>query len=336
MPGTPSSRRPRVFVTRRVPGDALERLAEQTDLRFWPEEGVPVPRDLLLAEVAEAEGLLTVLSDRVDAELLARGRKLKVVANMAVGFDNIDVEDAARRGVTVTNTPGVLDDTTADLAFALLLATARRLTEAERILRQGEWSGWAPLWLAGRDVHGATLGLVGFGRIGQAMARRARGFDMRILYTSNSRKPEAEAALEAEYRPLPDLLAESDFVSLHVPLTQETRGLIGRRELAQMKPAAFLINTARGAVVDEAALGEALAQGRLAGAGVDVYSAEPAPPDHPLLALPNVVALPHIGSASVATRTRMADMAASNLLAVVQGQPPLNPVVVAAQPPGRA
>ncbi|MHB9145514.1 MAG: 2-hydroxyacid dehydrogenase [Symbiobacteriia bacterium] len=318
---------PRVYVTRKLPGDALERLANAVDLRCWPESAAPVPREVLLAEAAQAEGLLTVLSDRIDEAVLTAAPHLKVVANMAVGYDNIDVAAAARRGVTVTNTPGVLDDTTADLAFALMLAAARRLPEAERRLRQGEWAGWAPLWLAGTDVHGATLGIVGFGRIGQAMARRARGFGMRILYHSHSAKPAAAAELGAEYRPLADLLIESDFVSLHVPLTAETRGLIGPAELAQMKPGAILINTARGAVVDEIALAEALREGRLAAAGIDVYSTEPVPMDHPLLALPNVVALPHIGSASVATRTRMAAMAAADLLAVLAGRAPLNPVV---------
>ena len=318
--------RPRVFVTRRLPDDALADLAAQTDLHVWPEEGVAMPRDALLNEARQSEGLLTVLTDRIDEELLAAAPRLKVVANMAVGYDNIDLEAAHRHGVTITNTPGVLDETTAYLAFALLLATARRLTEAERLLRQGQWKGWSPLWLAGKDVYGAVLGIVGLGRLGQAVARRARGFGMKVLYAGRRRNPPAETELGVEYRTLPDLLRESDFVSLHVPLTEETRGLIGKGELALMKPDAILINTARGAVVDEAALIEALSGGRLLAAGLDVFAVEPLPSDHPLLGLPNVVALPHLGSASVATRTRMARLAADNLLAVIGGEEPLNRV----------
>lgn len=319
--------RPRVFVTRKLPDETLADLRGAAEVYVWPEESVPVPREFLLSEASECEGLLTMLSDRVDEELLAASPGLKVVANLAVGYDNIDVQAARRRGVVVANTPGVLDDATADLAFALLLAAARRLPEAERKLRQGQWTGWSPLWLAGKDLHGAALGIVGAGRIGQAVARRGKGFGMRILYTARSPKPAFEAELGAEYRSLPDLLAESDFVSLHVPLTPQTRGLIGRQELERMKPGAILINTARGAVLDEAALYEALSGGHLQAAGLDVYSVEPVPVDHPLLSLPNVVVLPHLGSATVETRMVMARLAAGNILAVLQGRPPLTPVI---------
>ncbi|MGE5590774.1 MAG: 2-hydroxyacid dehydrogenase [Bacillota bacterium] len=318
--------RPRVFVTRKLPDETLLDLRQEAEVYVWPEESVPVPREFLLSEASECEALLTMLSDRVDEELLAASPGLKVVANMAVGYDNIDLEAARRRGVVVANTPGVLDDATADLAFALLLAAARRLPEAERMLRQGHWTGWSPLWLAGKDLHGATLGVVGAGRIGQAVARRGKGFGMRLLYTARAPKPSLEAELGAEYRSLPELLSESDFVSLHVPLTPQTRGLIGRSELARMKPGAILINTARGAVVDEAALHDALAGGHLQAAGLDVYSVEPVPADHPLLSLPNVVALPHLGSATVETRMTMARLAAGNILAVLQGRPALTPV----------
>ena len=318
--------RARVFVTRRLPEETLAGLLGAAEVYVWPEESVPVPREFLLSEASECEALLTMLSDRVDEELLAASPGLKVVANMAVGYDNIDLDAARRHGVVITNTPGVLDDATADLAFALLLAAARRLPEAERMLRQGQWTGWSPLWLAGKDLRGATLGIVGAGRIGQAVARRGKGFGMRILYTARGPKPAFEAELGAEYRSLADLLAESDFVSLHVPLTPKTRELIGRKELARMKPGAVLINTARGAVVDEGALYDALSAGHLQAAGLDVYSVEPVPLDHPLLTLPNVVALPHLGSATVETRLTMARLAADNILAVLQGRPPLTPV----------
>lgn len=312
---------PKVYVCRRLPAAALHRLAGRCRLGLWDSEE-PVPPEVLREAVGEADGLLTTLTDRIDAALLDRAPNLRVVSNFAVGYDNVDVAACTARGIVVTNTPGVLTEATADLAFALLLAAARRLPEAERFLRAGRWTGWKPMELAGVDVHGATLGIVGFGRIGRAVARRARGFDMRVLYWNRTPRPEAAAETGAEHRPLDDLLRESDFVSVHCALTSETRGLIGERELGLMKPSAILVNTARGAVVDEAALHRALAAGRLRAAGLDVYAAEPIGPDHPLLALDNVVALPHIGSATEATRTRMAVLAAENLLAVLAGRRP--------------
>ncbi|BBL81124.1 D-glycerate dehydrogenase [Rubrobacter xylanophilus] len=313
----------RVVVTRRIPGAGLDRLGDLQTVVLGEE---PPSREDLLAAARGASGILSTVTERIDAEVMdAAGPPLRVVANMAVGYDNVDVAAATARGVVVTNTPGVLDETTADTAFLLLMAAARRLGEAERLVRSGRWRGWGPEQLTGPDVWGKTLGIVGFGRIGQAVARRARGFGMRVLYTSRSRREEAERELGARRVELEELLRESDFVSLHVPLTPETRHLIGERELSLMKPAAVLVNTARGPVVDEAALAAALARGRIFAAGLDVYEREPEV--HPaLLGLENVVLAPHIGSASIETRNRMAALAAENLLAALSGQRPPNPV----------
>jgi glyoxylate reductase len=255
----------------------------------------------------------------------AAGEDLKVIANMAVGYDNVDLEAARERGVMVTNTPEVLDETTADTAFMLLLAAARRLGEGERIVRSGRWEAWGPKMLIGPDVWGKTLGIVGFGRIGQAMARRARGFDMEVFYTARSRKEDVENELGTRYAQLDELLQTSDFVSLHTPLTEETRHLIGAGELKKMKPESVLVNTSRGPIVDEGALADALAQGRIFAAGLDVYEEEPEV--HPrLLELENVVLAPHIGSASIETRDKMATLAAENISAVLRGEKPKTPV----------
>jgi glyoxylate reductase len=315
--------RPRVYVTRLIPEEGLAPVREATECRIW-EGDLPPPRDVLLREVADIKGLLCLLTDRIDEELLAAAPRLKVVSQMAVGVDNIDVAACTRRGIPVGNTPGVLTETTADLAWALLMATARRIVEAEAYTRSGAWKTWEPMGLLGRDLHHATLGIIGLGAIGAAVARRARGFAMRILYSSRRRKPELEAELGLEYREMDAVLKEADFVSLHCALTPETRHLIGPRELALMKPTAILINTTRGPVVDQAALAEALRAGTIAAAGLDVFEVEPVPLGDPILALPNVVALPHIGSASVATRGRMARMAADNLLAALAGRRPPN------------
>jgi len=328
----------RVYVTRRIPEAGLERLRAHAEVRLWEGE-LPVPREVLLREAAEADGLLTLLTDRVDAELLAAAPRLRAVSQMAVGVDNIEIPTCTARRIPVGHTPDVLTHTSADLAFALLLAAARRVVEADRFTREGRWQTWDPVGLLGQDVHHATLGVIGFGRIGAEVARRARGFDMRVLYNAPRRKWELEATLHAEYRDMYDLLRESDFVSLHTPLTAETRGMIGARELACMKPTAVLVNTARGAVVDQHALYEALRDGRLWAAGLDVFETEPIAPDDPLLALANVVVLPHIASASHATRATMAAMAADNLLAALRGECPphcVNPeaVGVAAPRPG--
>lgn len=315
----------KVLVARRIPEVGLD-LLSGLDVEVLSEEDPP-PRTALLRAVRGASGILTTLTERVDAEVLdAAGPSLEVVANMAVGYDNIDVAAAEKRGVIITNTPGVLDETTADTAFMLMLAAARRLGEAERMVRAGRWRHWGPELLVGPDVWGKTLGIVGMGRIGQAVARRARGFGMSVLYTARSSKAEAERELGARRVHLEELLAESDFVSLHVPLTPQTHHLIGSKELRKMKSTSVLVNTARGPVVDEEALAEALAEGRIFAAGLDVYENEPGV--HPkLLELENVVLAPHIGSASIETRNRMAEMAACNLLAVLRGEEPPNPVV---------
>lgn len=316
----------RIFVTRRIPGPALEDLrAAGHTVDLWDDE-LPPPPDIFRERLAGADAVLALLTDRFDAATLDAAPRLRIVANMAVGYDNVDPEAAAARGIWVTNTPGVLAETTADFAFALLLAAARNVVTSERDTRAGGWKTWSPTAFLGPDVHGATLGIVGFGEIGQAVARRASGFRMRVLYTSRTRKPALEAELGVEWRELPELLAESDFVSLHTPLTAETRHLIGRAEFEQMRRSSILVNTARGPVVDQDALVDALRTGQVAGAALDVTDPEPLPLDHPLFELPNVIITPHIASASFATRSRMASMAAENILAALDGRRPPNAV----------
>ena len=309
----------KVLVTREIPAAGLRPL-EEFDVTVLSE--APPERADLLEAASGAEGVLSTVTEKIDGTFMdAAGEGLKVVANMAVGYDNVDVEAAKARGVIVTNTPGVLDETTADVAFMLLLAAARRLGESERVLRAGRWEWWGPKLFMGPDVWGKKLGIVGFGRIGQAVARRARGFDMEILYHNRSRKGDAEEELGASYLELDELLEAADFVSLHTPLTDETRHLIDAPELERMKPEAVLVNTSRGPVVDEAALADALAQGRIFAAGLDVYEEEPKV--HPkLLELENVVLAPHIGSGSIETRVKMAVLAAENLTAVLRGEEP--------------
>jgi lactate dehydrogenase-like 2-hydroxyacid dehydrogenase len=325
---TDASDRPRVFVARRIPEEGLAAIEQACDADVWPEE-MPPPRDILLRRVAGRDGILTLVTDRVDDELLdAAGPRLRVVSNFAVGSDNIDVGACARRGVAVGNTPGVLTETTADLAWALLMAAARRVAEGDRYVRAGRWRTWGPQLLLGPDVHGATIGIVGFGRIGQAVARRAMGFGMEILYHDLARLPESVTSpLDATYVSLDDLLARSDFVSLHVNLSDETRHLINATSLAAMKPTAVLINTSRGPVVDQIALADALRDGVIWAAALDVTDPEPIPPDDPLVGLDNCLMVPHIASASRATRGKMAAMAAANLVAGVRGEPLPTPVV---------
>lgn len=317
--------KPYVYITRKISAEAEERIRQIADVDVW-EGDTPVPRPVLLDKAKQADGLLVMLTDRVDRELLAQASSLKVVSTMSVGVDHIEVEAVKEKGIIVTNTPDVLTDATADLAFALLLATARRIVEANRAVHTGEWRTWSPLFMAGQQVHGRTLGIIGMGRIGTAVAKRAKGFEMNVLYHNRSRKPEAESTLGVQYRALPELLKESDFVVVLTPLTAETKGLIGREELSLMKPTAVLVNVSRGGTVDEQALFEALQTKRIWAAGSDVFQQEPVPADHPLLTLPNFVALPHIGSATVDTRHDMAMLAAENLIAVLSGKEPLNPV----------
>jgi glyoxylate reductase len=298
----------RVFVTRVLPGGAVERLAERHEVEVWPEP-LPPPHEELARRVREVDGLLAMLTDRIDAELLRSAPQLRAIANLAVGTDNVDLDAASAAGIPVGNTPGVLTEATADLAFALLLAAARHLTVAEEAVRAGEWITWTPGAFLGSDVGGATLGVVGYGRIGQAVARRAEGFGMEVLHHSRSEG----VALE-------ELLERADYVSLHAPLTEDTRGMIGADELRRMKPTAILVNTARGELVDTQALETALRDGEIAGAALDVTDPEPLPADHPLLQAPNVLVVPHIGSATRSTRERMADMAVDNLVAALDGE----------------
>lgn len=314
--------KPKVVVTRKVPDKANELLAKHCELDVWPEEDTPIPREVLERKIRDADGLYCLLTDRVDRALLELAPRLRVISNMAVGYNNIDIEEATSRNILVTNTPDVLTETTADLTFALLMAAARRITEAERFLREGKWKTWSPMLLAGQDVYGATLGIIGLGRIGSAVARRARGFEMRVLYHSTHRNEQAEREIGVQYACLDELLIKSDFVVIMTPLTSQTRNLIGARELALMKPTAVLINAARGGIVDEQALYDALKNGKIWAAGLDVFEQEPVPTDHPLLSLPNVTALPHIGSASIHTRIRMAELAAENLLDGLAGRVP--------------
>jgi glyoxylate reductase len=312
--------RPKVFVARIIPDDGLKKVTESTDATVWQDD-LPPPRDELLRAVKGCDGVLTLLTDRVDAEFLDRaGKQLKVVSNYAVGFDNIDVPECTRRKIPVGNTPGVLTETTADLAFALLMAAARRLPEGDRYVRAGKWKTWGPMLLMGPDVHGATIGIVGFGRIGQALAKRAAGFGMTILYHDVARLPDdVTRPLGATYVSMDALLAGSDFVSLHVNLTPETTHLIDAGALKRMKKTAVLVNTSRGPVVDGRALFEGLRDGEIFAAALDVTEPEPLPANDPLLSLDNCLVVPHIASASRATRGKMAEMAADNLLAGLRG-----------------
>lgn len=316
----------RVFVTREIPAAGLDRVKAFCDADVWPER-MPPPYETLRERVRGVDGLLCLLTDRIDAGLMdAAGPQLKVISQMAVGYDNIEIAAARARGIPVGNTPGVLTEATADLAFALLLAGARRIVEGVHYIRQGQWQTWEPSTLLGADVTGATLGIIGFGRIGRALAKRAAGFDMRILAYSPSLSADDAARQGVERADLDVLLREADFVSVHTPLNANTRHLINRETLRMMKPTALLINTARGGVVDQEALIAALRDGVIGAAALDVTDPEPLPADHPLLALPNVIVVPHIGSASLQTRSRMASMAADNLIAGLKGEPLPNAV----------
>lgn len=312
--------KPKVYVTRHLPEAAWNELAPACDVTGWNEE-FPPPYEVILENMADKEGLICLLTDTIDASLMDAAPNLKVISQVAVGFDNIDIAAAAQRGIAVGNTPGVLTEATADFAFALMMAAARRVVEASDYVRAGQWRTWGLTLLLGQEVHGATLGIVGLGRIGHAMAKRARGFDMKLLYHNLGRRPEAEAELGLEYRELDELLRESDYISLHVSLTPETRGLIDSRALSLMKPTAVLVNTARGPVVDPDALYEALLSAQIAAAALDVTDPEPLPADHKLLSLPNLIVAPHIASATVTSRTLMAQMAVRNCLAGLRGEP---------------
>ncbi len=320
---------PKVFITRNIPAIGPDKLRKQSgwEIDQWSKDEV-IPRDELLRRVKGADAVLSLLTERIDAEFIeAAGPQLKVVANLAVGFDNFVVPELTKRGVIGTNTPDVLTDTTADLAFALLMATSRMLPQAEKYVKDGHWHTWEPLGFMGQDVHHATLGLLGMGRIGAAMARRGAGFEMKVIYYDAYRRQDLEQQYGYEYRnSIEEVIRESDFVSVHTPLTEETRHLMNAERLAMMKKTAILINSARGPIVDPDALYDALKNGTIWAAGLDVTEPEPVPSDHKLLTLENCLIVPHIASASINTRNNMSELAADNIINVLEGRAPKTPV----------
>ncbi|TET44926.1 MAG: D-glycerate dehydrogenase, partial [Dehalococcoidia bacterium] len=315
--------KPKVYVTRIIAQEALDTIAQVAEMKVWPEE-LPPPHEVLLEEARDVDGLLTLLTDKIDASVMQAAPKLKVISNMAAGYDNIDVTEATKRGIVVGNTPGVLTETVADFAFALLMAAARRVVEADAFTRKGQWKTWGPMVLLGQDIHHTTLGIIGLGRIGAELAKRANGFNMKVLYYDEIRRSEEEEKqLGVEYMPeLSTLLSQSDFISLHVSLTPKTHHLLGAAQFALMKPTAILINNSRGPVVDQKALYEALKSHQIFAAAIDVTEVEPIPLEDPLLTLDNVIIAPHIASASVVTRTNIATLSADNLIAGLRGQIP--------------
>lgn len=315
----------KILVTRQIPETGLKLLQDHFEVEVFPHERA-MTKEEIIAAVQDKDGLLCLLSDPITAEVIAAAPQLQVIANYAVGYNNVDVQAATKRGIVVCNTPGVLTEATADLAWALLMAVSRRIVESDQYVRAGKFHGWGPLLHLGGDIHGRTLGIIGMGRIGKAIARRgALGFNMRVLYTAHSPKAEVDGELGAKHVSLEELLRESDYISINCPLTSETRGMIGAKELRLMKKTAYLINTSRGPVVDEKALVEALRAGIIAGAGLDVYEEEPALAPG-LTTLDNVVLAAHIGSATTETRNRMAEMNAEDIVAVLTGKRPSNPV----------
>ena len=327
----------RVFVTRELPERGLDIIKERFDTEVWSDYAPP-PKKLIIEKAAKVDALATLLSDKIDAEVFDAAPNLKIVSQFAVGFDNIDVKEATKRGIYVTNTPGILTDTTADYAWALLMAAARRVAEADKYIRDKKWKvGWHPTMLQGRDIFGATLGIIGLGRIGAAIARRAKGFNMKILYYDVVRRPEVEEELGIRYRELETILKESDFITVNVPLLKSTHHLINEEKLKQMKKTVIIINNARGPVIDEKALYKALKEGWIAAAGLDVFEQEPTPVTNPLLTLDNIVVAPHISSSSFETRSKMAEMVAENLVSFLEGKTPPNLVnkdVVNVRKPG--
>ncbi|MGH8247993.1 MAG: 2-hydroxyacid dehydrogenase [Gammaproteobacteria bacterium] len=311
--------KPKVFVTRIIPDEGLALIREECAMKLWEDE-LPPPRQVLLDEVRKIDGLVSLLTDRVDAELMDSNPRLRVISNYAVGFDNIDIPAATARSIPVGNTPGVLTDTTADLAFTLLMAAARRIVEGADYVRAGKWRTWGPKLLTGQDIHHATLGIIGFGRIGQSIARRAQGFDMTVIYFDVYRRKDLEESMRIEFAELPALYARSDFITIHTDLNAQTRHMLDAAAFKQMKRTAIVINTARGPIIDHDALYQALASGIIGGAALDVTEPEPIPKGSPLHMLPNCLIVPHIASASVATRAKMAQMAAANLIAGLRGE----------------
>ncbi|MCH1625537.1 2-hydroxyacid dehydrogenase [Ferdinandcohnia quinoae] len=318
--------KPYVFITRKLSDDVIVALQDVAEVKMWPKEEIAVPREVLLEEAKKAAAIITMLSDKIDAELIDAAPNLKVIANLAVGFDNIDVSYANSKGIIVCNTPEVLTDTTADLTFALLMATSRRVVEAAQFVKDGKWKSWSPLLLAGHDIHHKTIGIVGMGKIGEAVAKRATGFDMDILYHNRSRNLAAEKSLGAKYVSFDELIETADFIVCLTPLTNETRNLFNENSFKKMKKSAIFINVSRGPVADEDALYQALVSGEIAAAGLDVFDKEPIDATHPLLTLTNVIALPHIGSSSTETREIMMALCCDNVIAVLQNGKPKTPV----------
>lgn len=318
--------KPRIYITRKIPDQLLAPYKEKFDFYLWEKEDTAVPRDILKKEVKEADGLLCVLTEKIDEDLLEDASKLKIVANMAVGYDNIDVPAAKEHGVTVTNTPDVLTETTADMGFALLMATARRMIEANQYIRKNQWKNWSPYLLAGSDIHHKTIGIAGMGRIGQAIARRAKGFGMSVMYYNRSRKPEAEQELEAVYTDFDRLLTEADFVVSVLPLSEETKEMFNRAAFQKMKESAIFINISRGGVVNETDLAEAIRKKEIKGAGLDVFENEPIGADQPFMQLEEIVCTPHIGSATEETRSAMLNLCLENIHGVFSGNGPKTPV----------
>ncbi|QPC47379.1 2-hydroxyacid dehydrogenase [Mangrovibacillus cuniculi] len=319
----------RIYSTRKLPEKHIQSIIHNIDgveVEMWPYEDKPISREELVKQVEHADGLITMLSDSIDEEILAKGTKLKVVANLAVGFDNINLEAARKHQVVVCNTPDVLTETTADLTFGLLMATARRFGEAISYIKNDQWNSWSPYLLAGQDIHHKTIGIFGMGAIGEAVARRARGFSMNVLYHNRTRKEEAEKSLPAQYVSLNDLAEQSDFVVSLAPLTNDTKNTFNKEFFQKMKSTAIFVNAGRGPVMNEADLYDALTTGKIAGAGLDVFEKEPIGANHPLVGLPNVVAIPHIGSASIETRTAMIQLCFENVLQVLQGKEAKTPV----------
>jgi glyoxylate reductase len=320
----------KVFVTRALPPPGLDMLKEKYEVTVNPHDRV-LTKEEITSGVVDAQALVCLLTDAIDRDIIDAGKNLKIISNYAVGYNNIDFIYATERGIIVTNTPGVLSETTADLAFSLLVSAARRIPEGDRFMREGKFAGWAPELMLGTDIYGKTLGIIGLGRIGALVARRARGFDMKVLYNSATRKPELEKELGIQFSEIEEILRESDFVSLHVPLTEKTKGLIGQKELGMLKPTTYLINTSRGEVVDEPALIETLKNRRIRGAALDVFWGEPTNVNPELYNLENVVLAPHMGSASHETRSKMAEMAAQAVIDAIEGRRPkhvVNPEVL--------
>ncbi len=317
-------KKPRVYVTRELPERGLRIIKERFDTEVWKEYSPP-PKPVIVEKARSADALVTLLSDKIDTEVFSAAPNLKIVSQLAVGFDNIDLQEATKRGICVTNTPGVLTETTADFAWALLMAAARRVVEADKYIHTGNWKvGWHPAMLQGQDVHGTTLGIIGLGRIGMAIARRAQGFNMTVLYNDVLRRQDVEDEMNIRYVEVATLLKQADFVTINVPLLKSTYHLIDEEKLRSMKKTAFLVNNARGPIIDEKALYKALKEGWIAGAALDVFEQEPTSTTNPLLTLENVVVAPHISSASYATRSKMSTMVADNLVAFFEGRTPPN------------